>query len=877
MNSNRPSLIALLFLLVGASGIHAAQNARQTFLNLPLRFEENNGTSDARVKYLARGPGYTLFITSNETVLSVRKTEAQDSTVSDGKNRSIASPKTHADFVRVRVEGSNRAATFRGETRLATSTSYFIGNDPTKWHTAATYEQVRCESVYPGIDLLYHGKQQELEYDFELAPGADPKQITLQYEGVRRLRVDKDGSLVLKLNSSGELRQRRPVAYQIVNSQRREVASRYVVKAQRRVVFELGDYDASAPLVIDPPVLSYSTYLGGNGSDSATGIAVDTNGFAYIVGNTGSTDFPTVGQYQGDQTGTDVFIAKFNPSMSGAASLLYCTYLGGSDVENGNAIAVDASGNAFVTGVTASTDFPVLNQYQGDQGLMDVFVAKLNTNTTGVASLVYSTYIGGSSDEVATGISVGGGGNVVVTGWTDSADFPTLNQYQTNQGSTDVFVAKLNPNTSGAASLLYSTYLGGDGADFGNAIAVDGNGVAYVTGSTSSTNFPTFHQYQTDQGNSDVFVAKINPSLSGAGSLLYSTYLGGSDVEDSNSIAVDGNGYVYITGQTSSTNFPLLHQYQGDQPGLDAFVAKFNPNLTGVPSLLYSTYLGGSGADYGFGIAIDFDEKVLVAGLTTSTDFPLVNSTQGNQPGDDAFYAKIDTRTSGTAGLLISSYLGGDGSEYATAVAVRSGDIYLAGQTNSTNFPKLNQYQAHQIGTDCFFTKLLVFDLLGAASRKIHNGTPFDINLPLAGDPAVECRRDDAGFTFVFTFNSDVASGNASVTGGIGNVSGTPMFSRKTMTVNLAGVADAQKITVTLTNVMSASGIALPITSVSANILLGDTTGNKAVNASDVAQTKARSGAVLDTTNFRSDTNVNGTINASDAAQVKANSGHALP
>ena len=308
-------------------------------------------------------------------------------------------------------------------------------------------------------------------------------------------------------------------------------------------------------------------------------------------------------------------------------------------------IAVDSAGNAFVTGLTTSTDFPMLNQYQTDQTAQDAFVVKLNTNASGAASLVYSTYLGGSGNDTGTGIAIDSSGNAYVTGDTDSTDFPTLNQYQTNQTGTDIFIAKLNPNASGAASLLYSTYLGGNvgsagvstGADHGNGIAVDSNGMAYVVGWTLSTDFPTLNQYQTDQLVADAVVSKINTNASGAASLLYSTYLGGNGADIGTAIAVDSSGRAYVAGYTQSVTFPILNQYQTDQPGQDAFVTKLNTNASGAASLLYSTYLGGNDLDYGNGIAVDSLGNAFIAGHTLSTDFPTKDPLQTDQTDQDVF------------------------------------------------------------------------------------------------------------------------------------------------------------------------------------------------------------------------------------------------
>ena len=713
--------LAILFLVAFSAAALSAppptapldQNVRehltQTLLGLPLRFEANEGSSDAAVKYLARGPGYTLFLTPGETVLLVRK--KQPRAVRGGETINREKKEGGANIVRVRLEGANREAGLRGEGAFSVPTNYFIGNDPSKWRTATNYERVRCESVYPGVDLLYHGKQHELEYDFEVAPGADPKRIALRYRGVRRLRVDADGSLVLRLRDGGELRQHKPVAYQTIAGERREVASRFLVKGNTSVAFALGDYDASQALVIDPPVLSYSTYVGGSGNDNGNGIAVDAAGNVYIAGDTASTNFPTLNQYQTDQTNTDAFVTKLNPNATGAASLLYSTYLGGGDIDIANGIAVDSSGNAFVVGLTQSTNFPTLNQFQTDQGLTDAFVTKLDTNASGVGSLLYSTYLGGTGNDIGMAIAVGGAGNVLVTGDTSSADFPLLNQYQIRQGPPtgfDVFVTKLDPTLSGAASLIYSTYLGAPNAeDHGTGIAVGANGKAFVTGWTGTNGgFPILNQYQTHQTGFDAFFTKLDPSLSGVASLLYSTYLGGSSDDFAYAIAVDSAGVAYVTGTTGSSNFPTLNQYQTNQAFSDVFVTKFDPTLSGVASLLYSTYLGGNFNDFGNGIAVDSAGNAFVAGETDSSDLPTLDPLQTDQTDTDAFVAKLNTNASGVASLLFSTYLGGNGVDKGKGIAIdAAGRIYVTGGTASTDFPTLNQYQTNQGTDDCFVTK----------------------------------------------------------------------------------------------------------------------------------------------------------------------------
>ncbi len=456
------------------------------------------------------------------------------------------------------------------------------------------------------------------------------------------------------------VRQLAPRAYQMTGGRRRPVASRYVLSGDR-VSIRLGAYDHHRALVIDPTVtLAYSTYLGGSGEegDSGQGIAVDSAGDAYVTGTTTSTDFPTHDPLQPENAsgGGDVsnaFVAKLNPAGS---ALLYSTYLGGSGLgafgDSGLGIAVDSAGDAYVTGNTASSDFPTHNPLQpefgggGSDG--DAFVAKLNPAGS---ALLYSTYLGGSGGDFGQGIAVDTAGDAYVTGYTNSSDFPTHDPLQRKASDTsgdgNAFVAKLNPAGS---ALLYSTYLGGSRDDSGQGIAVDTAGDAYVTGYTNSPDFPTHNPLQRKFGGrggfagptGDAFVAKLNPAGS---ALLYSTYLGGSDDDSAQGIAVDTTGDAYVTGNTNSTNFPthdpLQPKFRGDHAGFigDAFVAKLNPAGT---ALLYSTYLGGSGDDSGQGIAVDTAGDAYVTGDTNSSDFPTHNPLQPKLPGfGNLFVAKL--------------------------------------------------------------------------------------------------------------------------------------------------------------------------------------------------------------------------------------------
>jgi hypothetical protein len=790
------------------AAVPAAHNhpPRINFAQLPMRFERNDGQTDPQVKFLSRGQGYTLFITPGEAVLAMRQPvkEPRPGLFPRPDRQARANDKKKADaaksaIVRIVLKGAASAPQIEGVDRLATGSNYFIGNDPKKWHTdVPNYAKVELKNVYPGIDLIYHGSEQgRLEYDFRLAPEADPDAIRLGFKGMKKLALDQRGDLVVSVGKS-QIVEHAPDIYQEIGGNKQTVKGRWVLRGAHEAGFELASYDRTKPIVIDP-VLLYSTYLGGSGGDQGNAIAVDSSGNAYVTGAAGPTDFPTLNAYQSTANGGAAFVAKLNPSASGAASLLYSTYLGGNGGDTGYGIAVDSSGNAYVTGTTGSfgnssctasgepgvcctgagtgtcTAFPTLNAYQstnnaataangGGGGVANAFVAKLNPSASGAASLLYSTYLGGSagySGDWGNGIAVDSSGDAYVTGATGSYGnsscngldtpgacctgagtgtciaFPTLNAFQsTLNGGENAFVAKLDPSASGAASLLYSTYLGGSTAEVGFGIAADPSGNAYVTGTTESNDFPTLNAYQSTLGGeySNAFVAKLNPGLSGMASLLYSTYLGGDYYDMGYGIAVDSSANAYVTGSAASTNFPTLNAYQStnnDTEYGNAFVAKLNPAASGAASLLYSSYLGGSGSDGGNGIAVDSSGNAYVTGTTgsfgnssctasgepgdcctgagtgTCIAFPTLNAYQstnnaaanGANGGANAFVAKLNPSASGAASLSYSTYLGGSGMKYqgdqGFGIALdSSGNAYVTGFTDSTNFPTLNAYQS---------------------------------------------------------------------------------------------------------------------------------------------------------------------------------------
>jgi hypothetical protein len=622
----------------------------QTLGKLPLQFEPNEGRADPRVKFLARGPGYGLFLTSTKAVLQLRSDVREDSTCRTPQRRQPELCRTSGDkqeFVtqtlQMKIVGANSRARAQALDESSSHTNYFIGNDPAKWRTnVSTYGKVEYKAVYPGIDLIYYGNQRQLEYDFRVAPGADPRRIKLSFQGAREIRIDDRGNLIIQ-TKAGDVRLHKPNLYQEENGQRREVYGSFVVTSRHEIWFRVGDYNKREPLVIDPSI-SYSTTFGGISNDDANGIAVDSSGNAYLVGTTFSTNFPVVGGFQSTfNGGLDVFVTKVSPT----GTLVYSTYLGGTLDDQGRSIAVDSAGAAYITGSTRSTNFPTANPLQAANagGFTDAFVAKLNPAGS---ALVYSTYVGGTDAEAGTGIAVDSSGNAYITGFTQSSTFPTkAGSFQTTFGGGtcftsrpcgDAFVAKLNP---AGGAFTYSTFLGGNGNDnldfFGTsygAIAVDAGGNAYVTGVTNSTNFPTANPFQSacnacSSFASDAFVSKLNPAGT---ALVYSTYLGGALTEVGHAIAVDSAGEAFVTGNTASFDFPTTGgafqtTFKG---GFEAFVSKFAANGS---SMIYSTYLGGNNDDVANGIAIDSSGNAYIVGTTSSTDFPTFNAIQSKGGG----------------------------------------------------------------------------------------------------------------------------------------------------------------------------------------------------------------------------------------------------
>jgi len=662
---------------------------------LPLGFEPNQGQSDPQVKFLTRGSGYSLYLTGNQSVLALSSTSSPQNSI-----------------LRMSLNHANNTAIVGASGQLPGKSNYFIGNDPAQWHrNVPQFARVEYRDVYPGINLVYYGSQGALEYDFEVSPGADPSQVSLLFDAPQKLNLSTQGNLLIA-SGSGNVELQAPHIYQMIGAGQKPVAGRFSLRGNE-VGFQIGDYDHSRALIIDP-LLTYSTYLGGTGSESCStieqaqlgistaqgtpgcpAIAVDSAFRTYIAGATTSLDFPGI-------------VTAAAATANVPASFQACL-----DTPPPNPIS-PVSPSPCPTGLTNS----------------DVFITRLNAAGTG---LDFTTYLGGAGTDITAGIAVDPNFNVHVAGITNSANFPTLaSSYQPVAASagTHAFVSEISAS---GASLLYSTYLSGTGTDIATGVAVDNLGKEYVSGTTTSATFPTTPTalQTTPKATDEYFFSKLDPTITGPGGLVYSTYIGGSMPANGlalgGGIAVDTNCNAYLTGGTNFVDMPTLNANQGVKgAGLDAWVAKFSVP-TGAPcssqlSLTYLTYFGGSGDDIAYGIAVDTSFNAYITGSTTSPDisrpsgssgpapfagclneppqpttaYPLPGSCPATGSAPDAFVAKFgNLTTSGTAGtnvpFLYFTYLGGTLADTGTAIATDNlGGALVTGWTMSTDFPAVS-------------------------------------------------------------------------------------------------------------------------------------------------------------------------------------------
>jgi hypothetical protein len=721
------------------------------FSSRSIVFTENGGQWNEKAIFKADAGGATIWFCKDEVVYQFSKFTSDNQPAKSPKDsifpRGVPSPFDGSTYsresmvLRAKLIGANLNSEIIGENRLSYNCNYFYGNDPSKWsRNVPNYSVITYQNIWPGVDLRYYSTGRILKYDFIVFPGTDLTQIQIRYEGADSMQINENGSLVSQ-TCIGRINENKPYIYQDISGKRCEIQGRYRIIDKNTFTFQFNSYyDPSYPIVIDPE-LEHSTLFGNSGDEIGKSVIVDTNGDIYITGWTNSVDFPADSGYQPDYGGgyNDAFVIKLNNSMD---SLIYCTYLGGHGAnyggdEEGNTIIVDELGCAYITGGTTAQDFPIFQPYQEFHGggTLDAFIAKLSPMGD---SLMFSTYLGGNWEEVGNDIAIDNNYNIYVTGFTRSPNFPIQNAIQSSyMGNYEVFISKFN---SICSELIYSTFLGGTSSEGGYGIEVDSLGYAYIMGETSSPEFPVQNAIQPlYSGLGDCFVTKIDTSGS---YLIYSTFFGGSGWETGEGLDLDAKGCVYVTGITSdSIDFPIHNAYQslfggGDS---DAFLFKLSGDRD---SIVYSTYLGGSGSDLGYGLTVDNSGHPFVLGYTASDNFPLLDSYQSHRGiASDLFI----TRFSKTGkSLYYSSLLGGDDEDTPGIIspicADNSRGVIITGLTYSRDFPTVQRTYQDSLagGFDVIAAKLI-----GPIDTDEDDIPDFRDNCPLKYNPGQEDRDGD--------------------------------------------------------------------------------------------------------------------------------------
>jgi hypothetical protein len=681
---------------------NVSRQVQANYGHLALAFEANNGQTDASVKFVSRGTGYSVFLTSGGMVLSLRPQESVLPVVSNGASKSqptsnkISSGTADTTMI-FNLVGAATNPKAVGEEPLSTKVNYFIGRDPSKWQTnVQTYAKVRYQNVYPGIDLLYYGNNRQVEYDFIVAPGSDANKIQFSVTGADSLAVDAAGNLVLTKGTT-QLHFQTPAIYQEANGTRLKVPGNYSLKDNTHVGFTVAPHDNSKTLVIDP-VLVYSTFLGGRSYDQGSAIAVDAIGNAYVTGTTSSPDFPLATLGSLNPTQQRMFVVKLDVSGS---TLLYADYFGGtSGNDSPSSISVDTSGSAYVAGQAYSADFSIFNAYQATlAGYQNAFLTKFSADGS---SLVYSTYLGGSSGDSAQALAVDNAGEATIAGYTSSQNFPLASPYQSSispdQNSHWGQYSFFSRFSADGSSLIYSSYLAGNLLSQNycyycgpnstiNGLALDNSGNLYVVGDTNTTNFPTtsgafLQTYPGTYVSQVPFISKFDTS----GAVVYSSYFGGTNYSYADAVAVDAAGFAYVTGYDGGNdNFPITATTICDpntQSCNGAFITKFD---TAGANLAYSTYLGPNNNSQGIAIQVDAAGDAYVIGNIYSSQFTTVNPIESYIGGQDLLIVEIDPTASSQ---LFATFVGEDQDESAAGMALDSnGAMYVTGNTNSTYFP----------------------------------------------------------------------------------------------------------------------------------------------------------------------------------------------
>ena len=755
-----------------------------------------------------------------------------------------------------------KGGSLKPECELPTRSHYFVGSDRSKWVTDAShFARVRHTGVYSGIDLLYYVNDRSIEYDFIAAPGANPGQIAFAVKG-GDVRLNAAGDLVIG-NEVGALIHRRPVAYQVVAGHTSPVEASFRIAYDSEadlsyISFDIGNYDRAAELVIDP-VLDYSSYLGASGGNGFTNtqIGQDASGFVYLAAANGTG---LIDVYKIDTV---------------ANVIKYHVALGGSGTDNLYAMRVDAAGKVYLAGDTTSANFPkcfATTDCVALSGNSDAFAVRLGAS----GGIEYSRLLGGSGDDSAHALAIDLSGNMYLAGSTSSLDFPLVSPlYPVYRGGlTDAFVAKLVPTNVGG--VVYSTYLGGSGADYAEAIALGASGDMFIAGSTSSMNFPTINAIQGFAGASDAFIAKIGASGS---SLQFSSFLGGSGGDVATAIDfVQGLGPIYIAGRTAG-GFPVTPGARQTTYGgglSDAFVTRLGASGAGFV-VDYATYLGGSGDDSVQALVTDGTGGIYLTGATTSgVSFPRVNMVSSAESSSNGVNSNaFVTHVLSSGALEYSTLLGGSGDDAGTSLTrATGGGVWVGGKTQSSNFPRQGALQNAFFGPSLMVLSHIgnPLTLLGVKSRKTHGGAgtydlAIDIGQSINGPITVEPRAIGGGHKIVFQFNAPVRSlGSVSVSP-IGTATAT--FSGNDVLVTLTNLADKQRVTVTLANVNgSGSAISVPM-----GFYVGDVNNDRFVDTADILQMKARVGQVTTAANFRFDLNASGIIDSVDLDSIKLRAG----
>jgi len=667
---------ALLSLALAAplwSGVKSAPlfEAERSLSSLPAWFEPNLGQDQPEVRFLSRGGSGSLQIRN-------------------GSVRFLAGGKS----VALRMLGSNRGARLEGrQPRLARST-YMVG-DRRRWiHDLPQYGRVRARQVYPGIDVDYYLSGSEVEYDFLVAPHADPSRIRLSFSEAGAARIEPGGDLAF----ANGLRQKKPVAYQEIAGRRAPVEVSYWIDRPGEVRFRLGAYDRSKPLVIDPVL--HAGYFGADRTERATAAAVDSQGNLWVAGSSAARkdgNLPEANQpFPISGGGRDIFLAQFGADPAGRLVLVYWTQLGGSQDDEALAMTTDSLGFVYLAGSTASTDFlragsPIADAHGGG---VDAFVLKVRPSD-GPAALWYSQWFGGAGTDVAYGVAVDGNSSIYIAGSSNSDKLPGIdgNLQASNRGGTEGFVVKINPDA--ASPRAYASFLGGTSTDVITALAVDGSGNLFLTGYTSSDDFPVTGDASQGalRSNLDSFLVQMDVRRSGLDALLYGTFLGGDGLDQARAIFLEENGGIWIGGYTDSTSFLATpNAYRTVRAGaVDLFALRFDFNRRSSPdAVTYATYVGGNLDDVMYGMAVLPDGRVALTGYTLSDDFPRVNEVGPAQPskGPDACIAVVDPAVAGQAGLTYATVLSGDLGDVGMSVAAdRLGRLFIAGHTLSVDLP----------------------------------------------------------------------------------------------------------------------------------------------------------------------------------------------